>query len=647
MRLRPWAAFIFLFFSFLLASCGGGGGSSAGGGANTTPPPPPTPPQLKITTSSLPPVLAGQPYSFQLEGSGGVGALTWSSTSQLPAGLSLSSSGLITGELASPNNYILFIKLQDSGSPAQSVSTTFSILVPTPITIVAATPMAPNRFVSFDFPPVVTGGTPPYTMAISAGALPPGVTLLNNHISGTPTQAGVFSYTLQVTDSGPDPIQQTASVATSMTVASSLQITSMNLPVGVQNRPYSFTLTAVNGTDPLQWSVNGLPAGLTLDSATGIISGTPTNATVNSVILSVTVTDSSSPPAQSTTSLFLNIAGVLQFTSTNLGNAIAGQFAFFNIPFSGGLRPVSATLVSGSLPSGWALDSSIDSISGDSSQLGTYTFTVQLQDSASPPQTAQGSLTLNIVPKPPVITTTTLPRAVINASYNASLAATQGTPPYDWSIQNGALPAGLTLDSTGLIHGTPTTLGASTFTLLLTDSGSPAQTATQSFSLTVNASFLGRNDTIQTATPLSNGAFMATISPYNDPSASGPDTDYYRLSASPGATVFIGIHAQQLSPPSPLDSVIEIVDSNGTRLSICKDPAQAFLQPPAVLDPNPNDFNDSCINDDESPNTLDSSLQLQVPGSATSPLTFYVHVLDWNGSARPDMVYQIQVSGAN
>ncbi len=643
MRLRHGTAFIFLF-SFLLTSCGGGGGSSAGGGANTTPPPP-TPPQLKITTSSLPPVLAGQPYSFQLEGSGGVGALTWSSTGQLPAGLSISSSGLITGTLASPNTYILFIKLQDSGSPAQSVSTTFFILVPTPITILVATPMAPNRFVSFDFPPVVTGGTPPYTMTIAAGELPPGVTLSNNHISGTPTEAGVFSYTLQVTDSGADPIQQTASLETSMTVASRLQITSMTPPVGVQNRPYSFTLTAVNGTGPLQWSVKDLPAGLTLDPDSGIISGTPTAATVNPVDLSATVTDSSSPPAHSTTDLSLNITGLLQFTSTNLGNAVVGQFTFFNIPFSGGFRPVSAKLVSGSLPSGWVLGS--DSISGESSQLGTYAFTLQLQDSASPPQTAQGSLTLNIVPKPPVITTTTLPRAVVNASYSAPLAATQGTPPYNWSIQSGSLPAGLMLDSTGLIHGTPTTLGTSTFTVLLTDSGSPAQTATQSFSLTVNASFLGRNDTIQTATPLSNGAFMASISPYDDPSASGADTDYYKLSANPGATVFIGIFAQQLNPPSPLDSVIEIVDSSGARLSICKDPAQAFLQPPAVLDPNPNDFNDSCINDDESPSTLDSSLQLQVPGSATSPLTFYLHVLDWSGRARPDMVYQIQVSGAN
>ncbi len=649
MKFRHGSAMIFLLFSSLLASlltsCGGGGSTSGEGSGNITPPPQAS--LLKITTSSLPPVLAGQPYSFQLEGNGGVGALTWSATNQLPDGLSLSSSGLLTGALSSPGEYGLFLKIQDSGTPAQSVSTVLFIFVPTALTIIAGSPIPQNRFVPFDFPPLVTGGTPPYAMTITGGALPPGVTLSNNQISGTPTQAGVFPYTLQVTDSGSGTIQQTTSVAASITVNSKLQIASINLPAGVQNRAYSFTLTAVNGTAPLQWSSQGLPSGLALDPASGIISGTPTVA--GEQFITVAVTDSSSPPQNTSTILDLNIAGILQFTSTNLGTAVAGQLASLSIPFSGGVQPVTATLVSGSLPSGLSIFNfgSLVSVTGSTNQIGSYTFTVQLQDSASPPQTVQGPLTLNIVPQPPLIKTTTLPSAVVNASYSTGLSAIQGTPPYNWTISSGSLPAGLLLDSIGVIHGTPTTAGTSSFTVLLTDSGTAAQTATANLSLKVNSNFLGRNDTIQTATLLSNGSFMASISPYSDPSASAPDSDYYKLTANPGATVFISILAKQLSSADPLDSVLEIVDGSGTRLSICKDPAQAFLQPPAVLDPNPNDYNDSCINDDENPNTTDSSLGLQVPSSATSPLTFYAHVLDWRGDARPDMIYQIQVSGAN
>ena len=224
MKFRHGSAMIFLLFSSLLASlltsCGGGGSTSGEGSGNITPPPQAS--LLKITTSSLPPVLAGQPYSFQLEGNGGVGALTWSATNQLPNGLSLSSSGLITGALSSPGEYGLFLKIQDSGTPAQSVSTVLFIFVPTALTIIAGSPIPQNRFVPFDFPPLVTGGTPPYAMTITWGALPPGVTLSNNQISGTPTQAGVFPYTLQVTDSGSGTIQQTTSVAASITVNSKL-----------------------------------------------------------------------------------------------------------------------------------------------------------------------------------------------------------------------------------------------------------------------------------------------------------------------------------------------------------------------------------------------------------------------------------------
>ena len=99
-----------------------------------------------------------------------------------------------------------------------------------------------------------------------------------------------------------------------------------------------------------------------------------------------------------------------------------------------------------------------------------------------------GGTTLKVQPATLVITTTTLPNAVQNQAYTATLVAGGGTPPYSWSLANNTtLPLGLTLTG-GQITGTPTGTGTTTFTVQASDSGSSVQIATQSLSLTVNAS---------------------------------------------------------------------------------------------------------------------------------------------------------------
>jgi len=84
------------------------------------------------------------------------------------------------------------------------------------------------------------------------------------------------------------------------------------------------------------------------------------------------------------------------------------------------------------------------------------------------------------------ITTTALPGGTVNTSYSASLAAIGGTPPYTWSISAGSLPPGLSLSSSGVISGTPTTAATYTFTAQVTDSANPAITANKALSITVD-----------------------------------------------------------------------------------------------------------------------------------------------------------------
>ena len=90
--------------------------------------------------------------------------------------------------------------------------------------------------------------------------------------------------------------------------------------------------------------------------------------------------------------------------------------------------------------------------------------------------------------QPVAITTSSLPNGFVNLAYSATLTASGGVTPYTWSLASGSLSAGLTLNTnTGVITGTPTTLGTSNFTVRVTDAGNPAQTATQALSILVNA----------------------------------------------------------------------------------------------------------------------------------------------------------------
>nr|WP_284694742.1 Ig domain-containing protein [Geomonas sp. Red32] len=83
------------------------------------------------------------------------------------------------------------------------------------------------------------------------------------------------------------------------------------------------------------------------------------------------------------------------------------------------------------------------------------------------------------------VSTSTLPAGTVGTAYSQTLTATGGTSPYSWSVTTGTLPAGLNMSS-GVISGSPTTAGTSTFTVQVTDSSSPAQTATKSLSIQVN-----------------------------------------------------------------------------------------------------------------------------------------------------------------
>jgi hypothetical protein len=147
----------------------------------------------------------------------------------------------------------------------------------------------------------VSGGTGPYTWSVSSGSLPAGITLDSSTglLSGTPTAAGTSSFTVKVTDIN----GQSATEATTLTVITGLLLNFPAPSYGEVTAPYSDTLTVSGGTGPYTWSVSSgsLPAGITLDSSTGLLSGTPTAAGTSS--FTVKVTDASGQSVTEATSL--------------------------------------------------------------------------------------------------------------------------------------------------------------------------------------------------------------------------------------------------------------------------------------------------------------------------------------------------------
>jgi hypothetical protein len=253
------------------------------------------------------------------------------------------------------------------------------------------------------------------------------------------------------------------------------------------NSAYSQTLAAIGGSGTYTWSITSgpLPAGLSIGSSTGVISGTPTKAGISNFI--VEVTDSNGLTGSE--DLSITISGpIINTTSFVIGvvNVAYSQ----TLAASGGSGSYTWSIASGTLPAGLSIGSSTGVISGTPTTAGLFNFTVQITDSKG--VTATEDMPFWVV-TPTGITTTSLPNGVVNVPYSQILVANGGIGSYTWTITSGALPGGLALVAnsgyigvmTGFINGTPTTVGTFNFTVKATDSS--GLSATQALSITITA----------------------------------------------------------------------------------------------------------------------------------------------------------------
>jgi large repetitive protein len=324
--------------------------------------------------------VVGTPYSFQFVGRAGCPPYEFVLVAgSLPAGLSMSSSGKVTGTPTAAGVSSFWVELRDHGcgpcaptscsSPSQRP---FSITIATKLTITTGSLAPATVGVPYSVKLASDSGGP-QTWSIASGSLPPGLGLAaDGTISGTPNAAGASTFVVQTaTTDGRKDTKQLA-----LQVFDPLKVTAPAAAPAEVGRPFSAQFTATGGSGTHTWTATGVPDGLTFDPNTATLSGTPT--TPGAYTVKVTAADAAASMTQEL-DMQLKVAAHVTIVSRKLHGAAVGKAYVLKLLALGGVRPLTWRAMS-RLPAGLRLAPNLGAIVGKPRRAGTYHFKIRVTD---------------------------------------------------------------------------------------------------------------------------------------------------------------------------------------------------------------------------------------------------------------------------
>ena len=436
---------------------------------------------IVINPATLPAATVGLAYGQTISATGGTGAKTFAVTAgSLPSGLSLNAStGAITGTPTSAATFNFTITATDTVAATGSRAYSITVSPAAALSIAPASLPATTQGFAYSQPVTASGGTAPYSYAVTAGSLPTGLSLntATGAIAGTSSAAGSFNFTITATGS----FGATGSRAYTVFVNASIAVNPASLPATTQGVAYSQSVSSTGGTGAVTFAVSAgsLPAGVSLNAASGAITGTPSAAGT----FNFTITGTDTLGAAGSRGYTIVIAAALVVNPATLPNGTVGIAYAQTINATGGTGAVTFSITTGASPGGLSLNASSGALTGTPSSAATFTFTVTATDGVG----ATGSRTYTVTINPGItVAPASLPATTIGAAYSQSITAIGGNGTYTFSVSAGALPAGLALNaSTGALTGTAAASGTFNFTVTATDG--LGATGSRAYSLLINA----------------------------------------------------------------------------------------------------------------------------------------------------------------
>ncbi|WP_422403825.1 putative Ig domain-containing protein [Pseudomonas sp. GZD-209] len=533
-------------------------------------------PTLSLSPASLPVGNAGSSYSQTFATSGGIAPYSYTlSSGALPSGLSLSSSGTLSGVPTVSGSFNFTVQSSDANSQVATRSYTLTIGAPT-VSITPPNLNALTQDVAYSQTLTASGGTAPYSFAVTSGAVPSGLSLsASGVLSGTPTSAGPYSFTVTATDS----------LAFS---ASQPYSGSVNAPTPVAGN-LNLTVMANSSANPVTLNLSGGPAtsvSVATNANNGVASAAGTSITftpapgfAGSDSFTYTATGPGGTSSPGTVTVTVQ-APTVTLTPASLIGATVGTAYSTTISASGGSAPYSYSLSNGSLPNGLALSPG-GSLTGTPSAAGSFTFTVQAADNTG--FTGDRTYTLTVASQTPiagavsatVAANSTANPITLSLSGGAAISVAVGTGP----SHGTALVSGLTISYTP----TPGYSGSDSFTYTATGIGGTSAPATVTLSvsaptLAISPATPGLGDATQGVPYSASLATTGGTAPYSYSLGSGSLPAGLTLD---GATGIISGTATTLATSTFTITVSDALGASGSRSYNLQVLAQAIVVPPS------------------------------------------------------------------